>query len=295
LGLTAWAMGRGYRGVLLAHRDAARVLTVTPPLGPRRLRVMDDVIGILRQAGLSPQDVGDAGWIFNTYVTGFVLDEQTQLASSDAAQYAEVATWFRELPPEEFPNIVAVADELLDNANDRRFEFGLNVLLDGLERRSSTSAGGLDGEAPLLDLASADHLVVERHRQLDVIPVGVVDVDRHAAPAMRRPLEGHARSAEMLDPTVIGVEIDDVRVVLAPATRTRRLVLAGGKKVDDGARQRDRGRPTGAPGQRRSKHVRVKALRALHVRGHQRPVIEASNRRCRCHVCLPLAGVCAGW
>ena len=83
--------------------------------------------------------MGDAAWIFNTYVTGFVLDEQTQLASSDAAQYAEVASWFRELPPAQFPNIVAVADELLEDANDRRFEFGLNLLLDGLERRSSLS------------------------------------------------------------------------------------------------------------------------------------------------------------
>jgi hypothetical protein len=104
------------------------------------LRLTDAVLGILRRAGLSPQDLGDAGWIFNTYVTGFVLDEQTQLIGADAAQYAEVASWLRELSPEQFPNIVAVADELLDNAQDRRFEFGLTLLLDGLERRAAQSA-----------------------------------------------------------------------------------------------------------------------------------------------------------
>lgn len=135
------SVGVSYRRVLLAHRDAASVLSVTPPLGPRRLRVMDDVLGILRAAGLSSQDVGDAGWIFNSYVTGFVLDEQTQMVGSEgAAQSAEIADWFRQLPAEQFPNIVAVADELLDNANDRRFEFGLSLLLDGLERRLERSA-----------------------------------------------------------------------------------------------------------------------------------------------------------
>jgi TetR/AcrR family tetracycline transcriptional repressor len=130
------AMAGDYRRVLLAHGDGARVLTVTPPLGPRRLRVMDDVLGVLRRAGLSDQDVGDAGWVFNTYVTGFVLDEQMQMVTGDLeARAAEVATWFRHLPAERFPNIVAVAEPLLDNANDRRFTFGLELLLDGLEAR----------------------------------------------------------------------------------------------------------------------------------------------------------------
>lgn len=125
-----------YRRVLLAHRDAASVLAVTPPLGPRRLRVMDDVLGVLRRAGLSDQDVGDAGWVFNTYVTGFVLDEQTQIVTAEGeARSAEVANWFRQLPPEQFPNIVAMAEPLLDNASDRRFSFGLELLLDGLAAR----------------------------------------------------------------------------------------------------------------------------------------------------------------
>ena len=129
------AISHRYRGVLLAHRDAARVLAATPPIGPRRLRLMDEVLGILREAGFSDEAVGDAGWVLNTYVTGFALDETMPQAEPRADTAQQVATWFRSLPADEFPNIVAVAEPLLDGDTDRRFAFGLSSFLDGLEAR----------------------------------------------------------------------------------------------------------------------------------------------------------------
>lgn len=128
-----------YRGVLLAHRDAARVLTDTPPLGPHRLRLMDDLLGILRSAGFSDDAVASASWVFNTFVTGFVLDEQSQAPASTepaaAQQQFDVASWLKQLPADQFPNIVAIADPLVDQPMDSRFAFGLEALLDGLEAR----------------------------------------------------------------------------------------------------------------------------------------------------------------
>jgi len=128
-----------YRRVLLGHRDAARVLTDTPPLGPHRLRLMDELLGILRSAGFSDDDVASAGWMFNTFVTGFVLDEQSQAPASPdpaaAQQQFDVTTWLKQLPADQFPNIVAVAEPLFDQPMDRRFAFGLDAVLDGLEVR----------------------------------------------------------------------------------------------------------------------------------------------------------------
>jgi TetR/AcrR family tetracycline transcriptional repressor len=126
-----------YRRVLLGHRDAARVLTDTPPLGPHRLRLMDDLLGVLRAAGFSNDDVASAGWMFNTFVTGFVLDEQSQAPASPdpaaAQQFFDVASWLKQLPVNQFPNIVAVADPLFDQPMERRFAFGLEAMLDGLD------------------------------------------------------------------------------------------------------------------------------------------------------------------
>jgi hypothetical protein len=67
--------GRAYRRALLAHRDAARILAATPPTGPNRLRGVEAMLATLRRAGFSLQDVADAGYVMNSFVTGYVIDE----------------------------------------------------------------------------------------------------------------------------------------------------------------------------------------------------------------------------
>ena len=54
----AWNVRRG----LLAHRDAARVLANTPPVGPRRLRHVEALLRTLRAAGLKDRDAARTGY-----------------------------------------------------------------------------------------------------------------------------------------------------------------------------------------------------------------------------------------
>jgi TetR/AcrR family transcriptional regulator, tetracycline repressor protein len=44
------ALATDYRRVLLAHRDAARVVQATPPVGPNRLRLVERTLAMLRDA-----------------------------------------------------------------------------------------------------------------------------------------------------------------------------------------------------------------------------------------------------
>src|SRR5690348_9387638 len=85
------AGARAYRRVLLRHRDAARVLAATPAAGPMRLRLIDQILGTLWEAGLTPEEAVEAAFIANTFVTGFVLDE-TLGHPRDAATAEEVQT-----------------------------------------------------------------------------------------------------------------------------------------------------------------------------------------------------------
>ena len=125
-----------YRRVLLAHRDAARVLLATPPVGPNRLRVIERTLSALRGAGLPDHVVVDGSVAFNVYVTGFVLDETRGRAGEDLseAEVAQFTRWWRSLPAERYPTLAALAEQMLDGDLDRRFAFGLRALLDGLER-----------------------------------------------------------------------------------------------------------------------------------------------------------------
>ena len=47
----------------------------------------------------------------------------------------KIRGYFASLPAERFPNLSALADDITGGEPDDRFEFGLGLLLDGLERR----------------------------------------------------------------------------------------------------------------------------------------------------------------
>jgi hypothetical protein len=54
----------------------------------------------------------------------------------------ESAGWFADQPPEEYPNLAALSSYLAHLDQDRCFDIGLEILLDGLERRLRISGGG---------------------------------------------------------------------------------------------------------------------------------------------------------
>lgn len=132
------------RRVLMAHRDGARVLAATPPVGPHRIRLIEQALHALASAGFSPAKTADASFVMNSYVVGFVLDE-TLGSPRDAAaarrMREEGRRWFKSLPKQQYPTLVALADELVDAPADRRFELGLRALLDGFELRLPKKGG----------------------------------------------------------------------------------------------------------------------------------------------------------
>jgi hypothetical protein len=55
---------------------------------------------------------------------------------------SEPAGWFADQPPAEYPNLAALSYELAHLDQDRCFDIGLEILLDGLERRLLATGGG---------------------------------------------------------------------------------------------------------------------------------------------------------
>ncbi|HEY6105311.1 MAG TPA: TetR/AcrR family transcriptional regulator C-terminal domain-containing protein [Anaeromyxobacteraceae bacterium] len=132
------AMGRNYRRALLARRDAARVLAGTAPFGPNRLRLVEITLRALRSGGLSKRNAASAGYHLNGFVTEFVADEGRYAAAAAALgvsrrrMFSAVREQFMSLPPDEFPTIIELADELARDDPDGLFEFGLRAWLAGL-------------------------------------------------------------------------------------------------------------------------------------------------------------------
>ena len=131
----AWNVRRG----LLAHRDAARVLANTPPVGPRRLKHIEHVLRAVRSAGLKDSDAAHAAYHLNNFVTEFAADEARFAAfaaspgSSRRKILAEARKQFRSLPAHDYPTIVALADHLTADNQDELFQFGIDMFLRGLK------------------------------------------------------------------------------------------------------------------------------------------------------------------
>jgi AcrR family transcriptional regulator len=135
----AWNVRRG----LLAHRDAARVLASSPPVGPRRLKHIEAVLRVLRTAGLADRDVARAAYHLNNFVTEFAADEARFAAyastpgSSRRKLLVDARKQFASLPKDEYPTIVALAGPLTEDAQDALFQFGIDMCLRGIQALSA--------------------------------------------------------------------------------------------------------------------------------------------------------------
>ncbi len=108
--------------------------------GPATLRHHDSVLGKLRRGGFSVQMAAHAYSLLDAYIYGFALQEAGLPFDSETAPEVveEIAAQF---PSKEYPYLAELATEHVlkpgyDHGNE--FEFGLELILDGLERSAAS-------------------------------------------------------------------------------------------------------------------------------------------------------------
>jgi AcrR family transcriptional regulator len=130
---------------LSRHRWAIGLMESRANPGPANLRHHDSVIGSLRAAGFDMEQVAHAYSVLDAYIYGFALTKMN-LPFDDTSDIAETAqTMLEPFPMDAYPNLVAfITDHAMKPGYDfgNEFEYGLDVVLDGLgARRTATSAG----------------------------------------------------------------------------------------------------------------------------------------------------------
>ena len=129
-------------GALARHRWAIGLMESRRSPGPANLRHHDAVIGKLRAAGFSIQMAAHAYSVLDSYIYGFALTKMN-LPFQTTAQVAEVAeTMLQPFPVNEYPNLVEFITEHAmkpDYAYADEFEYGLDLVLDGLDRVRDSS------------------------------------------------------------------------------------------------------------------------------------------------------------
>ena len=136
-----WARAHAARQALLRHRWAVGLLDSRPSPGLATVRHHDAVIGSLRRGGFSIAEAARAFSLLDSYIYGFVLQEQA-LPFSNAAELETVAdSIMASLPADEFPYLIEMMVEHAlkpDYSYAEEFEGGLQLILDGLERLRAT-------------------------------------------------------------------------------------------------------------------------------------------------------------
>ena len=133
---------RAWRRLLKDHPNVMRLFA--EQRGPTRsvdsMRPMEFALALIREAGISDRDTAQAFHAFGGYIQGFVMMELGSIAGgSDEAQLKMQAQVASELP-KDFPTLRDVLPYFAECDADEQFEFGLDLLIRGLEGKVSTSS-----------------------------------------------------------------------------------------------------------------------------------------------------------
>jgi len=130
------------RDVLARHRWAIGLMESRRNPGPANLRHHDAVIGSLRAGGFDMALVAHAYSVLDGYIYGFALTKMN-LPFESGDDVAEIAkTMLEPFPVNEYPNLMAfLAEHVMKPGYDYgdEFEYGLELILDGLESARQTA------------------------------------------------------------------------------------------------------------------------------------------------------------
>jgi AcrR family transcriptional regulator len=131
---------RGYsaREVLRGHRWAIGLMESRRQPGPATLSHHDAVIGCLRKGGFSVEMAAHGFSVLDSYIYGFAMEEAAlPFDSSNADETAALVDMILAgLPEDQYPHLRELTVEhVLKPGYDygKEFEFGLELILDGLE------------------------------------------------------------------------------------------------------------------------------------------------------------------
>ena len=124
--------------VLSRHRWAIGLMESRRHPGPANLKHHDAVIGKLRSAGFDLAMVAHAYSILDSYIYGFATTNMNIPFETTAEMTAMAEDMFEPFPANEYPNLAEfVRNHVMQPGYDYAIEFkyGLDVILDALERR----------------------------------------------------------------------------------------------------------------------------------------------------------------
>jgi TetR/AcrR family transcriptional regulator, tetracycline repressor protein len=139
---------RAWRRLLQAHPAVMRLFA--EQRGPIRsidsVRPTEFALRILRSCGLTDRDTAQAFHAFGGYIQGFVMMELGSIAGGSDEVHQKAHAELAAKLPDEFAALQACSPYFAECDPDEQFEFGLDLLIRGLEAKANPSAGDTSRE-----------------------------------------------------------------------------------------------------------------------------------------------------
>jgi len=138
---------RGLHAVLVSHRDAALAGLGRIPTTPKTMAASEVMCTVMRAGGLSDRAIGLGLDAIMLYVCAAAFEDsmfdKTMSPEEFRAYHDSVHDFFRALPADRFPVLASLIEPMTGAGGEERFDFGLEVILAGLEAVSAreTPAG----------------------------------------------------------------------------------------------------------------------------------------------------------
>lgn len=131
------------RAVLGRHSWAIGLFETRGLLGHAVLRYLDAILGNLRSAGFSVQQAGYALWLLDSYLYGHAIQETGIPTETADDRTAAARALLGSITSETHPHFVEIQQHALGSAFgfDEAFEFGLELILEALERLVGANGG----------------------------------------------------------------------------------------------------------------------------------------------------------
>jgi AcrR family transcriptional regulator len=147
----AWTSAQEWRRLLKAHPNVIRLLVERekPLASAATLGPMELALSLLKEAGLSDGDAVQAFRSLGGYIMGAVTMEVGNLApGGHAHDPAQLQEHLARLPADQLPTLASLMVELHECDDDATFDFGLGLLLAGIQARTGAGdpAGPRDTE-----------------------------------------------------------------------------------------------------------------------------------------------------
>jgi AcrR family transcriptional regulator len=126
------ALLAGYAEVLVTYPEVARMTVASHPVGPNYSALVESILELLHDGGVPDSAAAWGIDVLFSAVTADAVEHGGGGPSDGEDTMSVLSNWIATAPAEIYPRIVSLGDDMLSGAPDERFNWGIDVLINGM-------------------------------------------------------------------------------------------------------------------------------------------------------------------